>query len=212
MVRFGVQVRADGVTATSRNTGRLIGYLTRYPTKSLDTCHDVTTDVQRAHVERLADALRFEPCAPTCANWLRYGVQPKNPKAGLVPGRCTGKAHRRETLGFGGRRVLVSRKWSGKTLTDHREDRKTWVREQLAVLGHTGNEARGGQGGTSDRVVWQLLRPGDPAAPRREHMLLRAVADSHHWRTQLDAARAARTARGHPGPVSAADPGMPRAA
>ena len=30
-----------------------------------------------------------------------------------------GKAHRHETLGFGGRRVLVSRKWSGKTLAVH---------------------------------------------------------------------------------------------
>ncbi len=212
VVRFGVQVRADGVTANSRNTGRLIGYLCKYLTKSLDTCHAATSDAQRAHVDRLADALRYEPCAPTCANWLRYGVQPKNPKAGLLPGRCKGKAHRRETLGFGGRRVLVSRKWSGKTLADHREDRKTWVREQLAVLGYTGDEARGGQGGTSDRVVWQLLRPGDPAAPRREHLLLRAVADRNHWRAQLDAARAARAARGHPGPFSAVDPGMPRAA
>nr|WP_239394594.1 replication initiator [Frankia sp. CiP3] len=209
VVRFGVQVRADGVTANSGNTGRLIGYLCKYLTKSLDTCHDIASDAQRAHVDRLAEALRFEPCAPTCANWLRYGVQPKNPKAGLLPGRCKGKAHRRDTLGFGGRRVLVSRKWSGKTLTDHREDRKRWVREQLAVLGHTGDEARGGQGATSDRVVWQLLRPGDPAAPRREHLLLRAVADRHRWRAQLDAARAAR---GDPHPVSAADPGMPRAA
>ncbi len=77
VVRFGVQVRADGVTANNANTGRLIGYLTKYLTKSLDTCHDITTDAQRAHVDRLADALRCEPCTPTCANWLRYGVQPK---------------------------------------------------------------------------------------------------------------------------------------
>ncbi|WP_322778284.1 replication initiator, partial [Frankia sp. Cas4] len=116
VVRFGVQVRADGVTATNSNTSRLIGYLCKYLTKSLDTCHDIASDAQRAHVDRLADALRYEPCSPGCANWLRYGVQPKNPRGGLVPGRCKGKVHRRETLGFGGRRVLVSRKWSGKTL------------------------------------------------------------------------------------------------
>ncbi|WP_242606220.1 replication initiator [Protofrankia symbiont of Coriaria ruscifolia] len=207
VVRFGVQVRADGVTANNSNTGRLIGYLTKYLTKSLDTCHAVDTDAQRNHVDRLADALRYEPCSPGCANWLLYGVQPKNPRAGLVPGRCRGKAHRRETLGFGGRRVLVSRKWSGKTLADHREDRKTWVRQQLAVLGHPGDSDT--VSGTPDQVVWQLLRPGDPATPRREHLLLRAVADRHRWRAQLDAARAAR---GHPDPVSATDPGMPRAA
>ncbi|KLL09842.1 hypothetical protein FrCorBMG51_21885, partial [Protofrankia coriariae] len=61
----------------------------------------------------------------------------------------------------------------------------------------------GGQDGGADRAVWQLLRPGDPATPRREHLLLRAVADRHRWRAQLDAARAAR---GHPDPVSATDP------
>ncbi|WP_322748430.1 MULTISPECIES: replication initiator [unclassified Frankia] len=213
VVRFGVQVRADGVTANDKNTGRLIGYLCKYLTKSLDTCHDIATDAQRAHVDRLAEVLRYEPCSPGCSNWLRYGVQPKNPRAGLVPGRCKGKVHRRETLGFGGRRVLVSRKWSGKTLADHKQDRKVRIREQLAVLGHTDTDTGdGGQGAAPDRVVWQLLHPGDPATPRREHLLLRAVADRHRWRAQLDAARAARAARGDPPAVSATDPGMPHAA
>nr|MDT0666332.1 replication initiation protein [Micromonospora sp. DSM 115978] len=108
VVRFGVQVKADGVTANTDTTGRMIGYLTKYLTKSLDDCHKIETDAQRRHVDRLADALRFEPCSPTCANWLLYGVEPKKPKPGLSPGRCKGKAHKRQTLGFGGRRVLVS--------------------------------------------------------------------------------------------------------
>lgn len=60
------------------------------------------------------------PCSPTCANWLRDGVQPEGAKAGQQPGYCRGKAHRHQTLGFGGRRVLVSRKWSGKTLAVQR--------------------------------------------------------------------------------------------
>ncbi|KPM54687.1 replication initiation protein [Frankia sp. R43] len=192
VVRFGPQLRADGVTANSANTGRMIGYLTKYLTKSLDGCHAATTDVQRRHVDRLAAALRYEPCSPTCANWLRFGVQPKNPKPGLVPGRCRGKAHRRETLGFGGRRVLVSRKWSGKTLTDHKQDRVVFIREQLEALGHT---ATGPAAAETDpaRTAWTLLRPGDPAAPRREHLLLQAVAQRHAWRAQLDAARRALT-------------------
>ncbi|WP_369974572.1 hypothetical protein [Nocardiopsis sp. FIRDI 009] len=37
---------------------------------------------QEQHVDRLLDALRFEPCA----HWLRYGIQPDQPKAGLRPG------------------------------------------------------------------------------------------------------------------------------
>ena len=87
-------------------------------------------------MDRLADALRYEPCSPTCANWLRYGIEPKNPRPGLRPGHCKGKAHRREHLGYAGRRVLVSRKWSGKTLADHRGDRKAWLME---TLGSSGN-------------------------------------------------------------------------
>ncbi len=39
VVRFGPQLRADGVTANSTNTGRMTGYLTKYLVKSLDTCH-----------------------------------------------------------------------------------------------------------------------------------------------------------------------------
>ena len=112
---------------------RCIGYLTKYLTKHVADCHQADTDAQHDHAERLADALRYEPCSPTCANWLRYGIQPKNPREGLRPGRCTGKAHRREYLGYAGRRVLVSRKWSGKTLADHRADRKAWLLDTLGL-------------------------------------------------------------------------------
>ena len=103
--------------------------LTKYLTKQVADCHQAHTDAQRAHADRLADALRHEPCSPLCANWLRYGVQPKNARPGLMPGACKGKAHRREHLGYAGRRVLVSRKWSGKTLAHHRADRKNWLRK-----------------------------------------------------------------------------------
>src|SRR5262249_1621813 len=85
------------------------------------------------HGERLPETLRYEPCSPTCANWLRYGIQPKNPRPGLVPGACKGKAHRYDHLGYAGRRVLVSRKWSGKTLADHRGDRRAWLTEMLGL-------------------------------------------------------------------------------
>jgi hypothetical protein len=48
----------------------------------------------------------------------------------LRPGLCKGKA-RREHLGYGGQRVLTSRKWSGKSLADHRADRQAWLTETL---------------------------------------------------------------------------------
>ena len=34
---------------------------------------------------RLADAFRYEPCSPTCANWLRYGIQPRTPVPACSP-------------------------------------------------------------------------------------------------------------------------------
>jgi hypothetical protein len=104
VARFGAQ----GVLAGSRDASRCIGYLTKYLIKHLGDCHEVITDNQGDHAGRLADALRYEPCSPTCANWLRYGIQPRNPRPGLRPGACKGKAHRREYLGYAGRRVLVS--------------------------------------------------------------------------------------------------------
>jgi hypothetical protein len=48
--------------------------------------------------------------------WLLYGIQPLGVTSRTVPGQCKGRAHRRSTLGLPGRWVLVSRKWSGKTL------------------------------------------------------------------------------------------------
>jgi hypothetical protein len=79
VARFGAKFDAQGVLAGSKDAGRCIGYLTKYLTKQLGDCHHPDTDTQREHVDRLTEALRFEPCSPTCANWLRYGIQPKNP-------------------------------------------------------------------------------------------------------------------------------------
>ena len=146
MARFGVRFDAQGVLAGSKDAARCIGYLTKYLTKQVGDCHQADTDPQRAHAARLAEALRYQPCSPRCANWLRYGIQPKNARPGLAPGRCKGKAHDADHLGYAGRRVLVSRKWSGKTLADHRADRKDWL------LSHA-------------RCSRQPTRPGTPGNP-----------------------------------------------
>src|SRR5206468_10736349 len=84
------------------------------------------------HIARLVEALRWEPCSPSCPNWLRYGIQPKQPRPTMRPGCCRAKAHKPTHLGYGGRRVLASRKWTAKDLADHRHDRKAHV---LAILG-----------------------------------------------------------------------------
>jgi hypothetical protein len=186
VARFGPRFDAQGVLAGSKDSARCIGYLTKYLTKHVADCHQAATDAQRAHVDRLADALRFEPCSPTCANWLRYGIQPKNPRAGLRPGACKGKAHRREHLGYAGRRVLVSRKWSGKTLADHRADRKAWL---MTTLGLSATDPA--------RYSWEPVAPSDPDHMPHARRLLHVVADRITWKQALDEAR--RRAAGQPG-------------
>ena len=187
VARFGPKFDAQGVLAGSRDSARCIGYLTKYLTKHVADCHQATTIAQQDHAQQLADALRYEPCSPTCTNWLRYGVTPrKNPREGQRPGRCTGKAHRREYLGYAGRRVLVSRKWSGKTLADHRADRKTWL---LQTLGITATDPA--------RYAWEPVTPGDP-----DHMLTCSAAAQACRRRPPAMAR-----RAHPGPGQSQRPG-----
>ncbi|WP_441245594.1 replication initiator [Kitasatospora sp. McL0602] len=179
LARFGTQLDAQGVLIGSPQAARCVRYLTKYLTKSVAECHTPAGAPELDHVDRLAAELRWEPCAPTCANWLLYGVQPKNAHPELNPGNCRARAHKREHLGYGGRRVLVSRKWSGKTLTDHRAERRAWV---LDVLGDTATRP------DPTRYLWALVRPGDPDATPLATRLLRAVAERVRWRQELDQA------------------------
>jgi len=185
VARFGDRFDAKGVLAGSPGAARCIGYLTKYLTKHVADCHQARTDAQATHAEWLADALRYEPCSPTCANWLRYGVQPRNPRAGLRPGYCKGKAHRREYLGYAGRRVLVSRKWSGKTLADHRADRKAWLMATLGILATD-----------PARYAWEPVAPSDPDYMPPAQRLLHVIAERKRWCVTLAEAR--RTAASQP--------------
>ncbi len=172
LARFGTVHDIKGLLAGTPEADRRIGYLTKYLTKAIDSAlgaatgqpvtgeNDTGSDTENseegtepvrrvppevgAHLDQLVEALRYEPCSPTCSNWLRYGIQPKNPKPRQRPGACRSKAHTRTHLGHAGRRVLVSRKWSGKTLADHKHDRAEFVRAVLlGDLDHTptGHEA-----------------------------------------------------------------------
>jgi hypothetical protein len=178
VARFGAKFDAQGVLANSRDSNRCISYLTKYLTKQISDCHQSETDAQGAHADRFADALRYEPCSPTCSNWLRYGITPKNPRPGLAPGWCKGKAHRRVHLGYAGRRVLVSRRWSGKTLADHRGDRKAWLIETLGLPATDPAAYR-----------WERVEPNDQDYMPPGRRLLRAVADRLEWQHTLTEAR-----------------------
>ncbi len=115
-------VDIQGIIAPSEDANRSIRYLTKYLTKSVaETYTDLhhADGAYKAHIDRLHAEVLYLPRSETCANWLRYGVQPKDADPGRVPGMCPSKAHDRENLGLGGRRVQVSRAWSGKTLSEH---------------------------------------------------------------------------------------------
>jgi hypothetical protein len=73
---------------------------------------------------------------------------------------CKGKAHKPEHLGIAGRRVLVSRKWSNKSLDDHRAERAAFVRQ---LLDHAG--VRPGYAVDDGPFEWERTRPGDPDLP-----------------------------------------------
>ncbi|MEV0419997.1 replication initiator [Streptosporangium canum] len=176
VVRFGPQVDVQGVLSGTPDADQCIRYLSKYLTKSLGDTLDADNPAQRAHAAQMTEALRYEPCSPACPNWLRYGVQPKNAKAGMAPGRCRGKAHKPEHLGYAGRRVLVSRKWSNKTLAEHKRDRRTWVLEALGLANEPVDP---------HRYVWKPVPAGDGDIPSLALRLLRMVAERQRWRATL---------------------------
>jgi hypothetical protein len=89
-----------------------------------------------------------------------------------------GKAHRYENLGYAGRRVLVSRKWSGKTLTDHRADRKAWLMAMLDLPA------------TDDaKYRWERVTPADPDHMPPVQRLLHVLKDRADWKAAVAEAR-----------------------
>ena len=119
---------------------------------------------------------------------------------GLTPGWCSSRAHDRENLGFGGRRVQVSRAWSGKTLREHRADRAAVVR---AVLAEAGIDAP-----DTDRLATSVL--ADDGLPRFtwEEMPaseadyvqvgMGSVLQAQRWRCEYDEATRAAQSRASP--------------
>ncbi|MGH3670475.1 MAG: replication initiator, partial [Pseudonocardiaceae bacterium] len=189
VVRFGDQVHVKGILGGTEEAGRHVGYLTKYLTKSIGQAAGLgehATDAQRDHARRLQAELRITPCSPRCPMWLLYGVQPKGARYAMTPGRCKGKAHRPEHLGIAGRRVLVSRKWSNKTLADHRAERGEFVRQLLHAAGI--QPSHGPQDGP---YQWERTAPADPDVPPRPVLLLQAVAERQRWKAEYTAAQLA---------------------
>lgn len=111
-------------------------------------------------------------------------IQPKKAHGRLRLGHCKGRVHQKTTLGIGGRRVLVSRDWSGKTLADHRADAHAWVK---ALLGITTDDQVDDE--PAPAVAWEMARYDDPDLAPLEHRLLRAISQRIQRRAGLSVAR-----------------------
>jgi hypothetical protein len=197
VLRLGSQLDIQGVLVGSRKADRAVGYLCKYLTKDIATAHDDPDNgpsaAYAAHVDRLHREVQALPCSEECPNWVLYGTAPRGCDSHTTPGRCTSKAHDREALGLGGRRVLVSRHWTGKTLTEHRADRAAVVRAVLEEAGYAPPDAKrmaatvlhtDGQ----PRYVWDELPATDDD---RDYTaaIAASLRQRQAWREQYEAAK-----------------------
>ena len=198
VLRFGTQYDLQGIVATEGDADRRVAYLTKYLAKGFADAYaeeDSSTRRQRDHLRRLHEEVRWLPCSSRCWNWLRYGVQPDGAHRGMVPGSCPAKAHDAEHLGCGGRRVLVSRLWTGKTLKGHRADRAEVVRQVLLAAGiekpevdRLSVEAKRADG--CQRFQWRVHDPLDSTVPIYRQVMTRAIRERMRWKAEYEAAKA----------------------
>lgn len=194
VMRLGQQVDIKGILGGTPDADRAVRYLTKYLTKAVAETYaddDGHVAAYEAHIDRLHEHVRWLPCSKECANWLRFGVQPHDAGPGLAPGHCPSKAHDRDHLGVGGRRVLVSRRWSGKTLTEHKADRAAVVRAAL--------EAAGIEPPAANRMAAETLHEdGRPRfvwddVPLSQYdygrVVMATVIEARRWRAQYDRAK-----------------------
>jgi hypothetical protein len=169
VVRFGAQVHVKGILGGTEESGRHIGYLTKYLAKSVGQAAGLgehATDAHRDHAHRLHAELKVTPCSPRCPVWLLYGIQPKGVRHSMTPGHCKGKAHKPEHLGIAGRRVLVSRKWSNKTLNVPLCDAFTRIDQRRVSAGQSPDGRATGGGGVGGRGITRQLGGVPPRCPR----------------------------------------------
>ena len=104
--------------------------------------------------------------------------------------------------------MLVSRQWTGKTLTEHRADRAAIVRATLAEAGIDAPDTdRCSATATHDqgqpRFVWSPVVSGDDDVPTYRCVMADSIAEAIRWRTEYE--RAKQLAHDRHGTHSATD-------
>jgi hypothetical protein len=197
-LRLGTQLDIQGIIAAEEDADRRVAYLTKYLAKSFGDSlgeSDALTQRQETHLDRLNREVLFLPCSPRCWNWLRFGIQPLNAAEGMRPGACPSKAHDRLHLGCGGRRVLVSRKWTGKTLKGHQADRAEVVRQTLLAAGAEVADldrmsASQLRPDGRPRYEWKFWNPTRSSTPLYRQVMTQSIAERLRWKSTYEAAKA----------------------
>jgi hypothetical protein len=191
VVRFGEQDDIKGLVGGTPDADRSVHYLCKYLTKNMtgDEPED-GSDERARHLDCLAEEARWLPCSEGCANWLLYGVQPDGAQPGMVPGQCHRRAHDPENLGYGGRRVLCSRQWTGKYLAGHKADRAAVVRAALEEAGvdpddHDELSIVGSDG----RWSWHIVARSQVDDATYAEAVAAAIDTRVRWRHEYDAAK-----------------------
>jgi hypothetical protein len=206
VVRFGEQDDIKGLVAGTPDADKTIHYLCKYLTKDLAGTDqpDDMSDARARHLDRLAEEARWLPCSEGCANWLLYGVQPQGARHGMVPGQCKRRAHDPENLGYGGRRVLVSRQWTGKTLAGHKADRAAVVRAALEEAGvDPDDHDELSIEGTNGRLSWHILARSQVDEATYAEAIAESIETRLRWRREYEAAKE----RAGPPPLAMASAG-----
>jgi 8-oxo-dGTP pyrophosphatase MutT (NUDIX family) len=108
----------------------------------------------------------------------------------MVPGQCKRRAHDPENLGFGGRRVLVSRQWTGKTLAGHKADRAAVVRAALEEAGiDPDDHDELSIVGTDGRWSWHILARSQVDDATYAEAIAAAIDTRNRWRAEYEAAK-----------------------
>ena len=189
-LKFGGQSDAQQIIANTEGMDYGVRYLTKYLTKSLGELLTPGSRRVAEHYDRLHAELCVTPCSPKCGVWLLYGIVPQGATEKTQPGKCKTNAHRRDTLGLPGRRVLNSGKWTGKTVPDHKAERMEYVRAHLAAVGIFPPD--------TSHLRITPVRPGDKDAPPRAQLVMNLVTRKINERAQYTMARLAQD-EGPPG-------------
>lgn len=178
-MRFGSQVDIKGIDGGSPEADRAVRYLTKYLTKAVtetytDPSREQVDAGYEAHIDRMHDELRFQPCSPECANWLRYGGGGPRASHGCLPA-CPGARPRPATASTP--RLRYAPRRSSREASSGWMSPYTWAslslhfpRPIVAVPAARAPKGHGRQDWFSPGINWNHLDP----PPRRIRVPIRS--------------------------------------